>query len=87
MGADGGCGCGCGELIILSDALRVVVVCGRWWRSVVVEWLWCGGAVLCCAVLLCEVVLCVSLCHVSGVEQLYQARRMIGGTATGPDAA
>ena len=36
-------------------------------------------AVLCCAVLLYEVVLCVSLCHVSGGEQLYQARRMIGG--------
>ena len=42
-------------------------------------------AVLCCAVLCCVVVLCmcaclcVSLCHVSGVEQLCQARRMIGG--------
>ena len=35
--------------------------------------------VLCCAVLLYDVVLCVSLCHVSGVEQLYQAMRMIAG--------
>ena len=31
-------------------------------------WVWCVGACL-----------CVSLRHVSGVEQLYQARRMIGG--------
>ena len=31
--------------------------------------------VLCCAVLHCAVL----LCHVSGVEQLYQARRLIAG--------
>ena len=38
--------------------------------------------VLCCAVLCCVVLCCAAccvLCCVSGVEQLYQARRMIGG--------
>ena len=66
-------------IMVATSALTALLFHLPFFSSLALVWHVLCCAVLCCAVLLYEVVLCESWCHVSGVEQLYQARRIIGG--------
>ena len=65
-------------MMVATSALTTLLFHLPFFSSVAPVWRVLCCAVLCCVVLCC-VVLCAVLCCVSGVEQLYQSRRMIGG--------